>query len=121
MGSNSPSGAQIYWGGGKEKKMFFLFLFCNKCMLDNKSHSADENNALIIQVRKISTLDFTTNLQSNLSLPFAVKLRFLMGFVLVGSPQYAVVLLRLLSRTRQNTVMLVVNFKCFLRALYLKC
>lgn len=101
--------------------MFFLFLFYNKFILDIKCHSADRNNALIIQVRKISMLDFTTNLQSDLNLPFAVKLRFLMGFVLVGSPQYTVVLLRLLSRTRQNTVMLVINLKWVLRALYLKC
>lgn len=100
--------------------MFFSFLFYNKFVLDIKSCSADENNPLIIQVRKITMLEFSTNLQSNLNLPFAVKLRFLMGFVLVGSPQYAVVLLRLLSRTRQNTVMLVINLKRFLRALYLK-
>jgi len=101
--------------------MFFLFLFYNKYVLHIKSHSADENNALIIQVRKISTLDFTTDLQSNLNLPFAVKLCFLIDFVLVGSPQCTVVLLRLLSGTRQNTVMLVINLKCFMCALYLKC
>lgn len=94
------------------KKMFFLFLFYNKFMLDIKSRSADENNALIIQVRKITMLDFSKNLQSNLNLPFAVKLHFfLMCFVLVGSPQYAVVLLRLLSTKRQNTVILVINLK----------
>lgn len=58
-------------------------------------------------------LDFTIHLQSNLNLLFAVKLSFLMAFVLVGSSQYTVVLLRLLSRTRQNTVMLVINLKWF--------
>lgn len=55
-------------------------------MLDIKSRSADENNALIIQVRKITMLDFSKNLQSNLNLPFAVKLHFFTVFCFGWKP-----------------------------------
>lgn len=93
--------------------MFCLFLLYNEFILDIRSQSADENNALIIQLRKIKCVGFRSSSPEELKLLFAVKLRFLMAFVLVGSPQYTVVLLRLLSTTRQNTVMLVINLKWF--------
>lgn len=44
-----------------------------------------------------------------------------MGFVLVGNPQFSLVLLRLRSRTGQNAIMMVINLKWFLCPLYLKC
>lgn len=44
-----------------------------------------------------------------------------MGFVLVGNPQYSLVLLRLCSRTGQNAIMMVINLKWSLCPLYLKC
>lgn len=78
MGSNFPSGScnKIIWKKTNPSSYFCFITF----ILDIKSRSGDESNALIIQVREISMLDLTANLQSNLNMPFAVKLRFFSGF-----------------------------------------